>query len=284
MNNYGQQLATKIDAEYEASEAEDGMRRHLGASVVGDKCMRAIWFAFRWADSEAWKGRMLRLVDRGQREEEVFADLLRRQGATIWQLDPATGKQFTVSAHGGHFGGSTDGFAIGLPNFPNEPVLLEVKTHNLRLFTLLKQGGVATAKPEHYKQAQAYMHGMNLKGWPVRQCLYCAVCKNDDELYFELFAYDPALGAQLFDRAEAIIFAPGLPPRISETPAWFECKFCAMSSVCFKTKAARINCRTCQFSKPERDGTWSCAKGRSEIVETPKLGCREYVVMEELKL
>lgn len=285
---YGQQLQIAIDAEYEISEAEDGMRKHLGASIIGDKCMRAVWFQFRWCSPEAWEGRMLRLVDRGQREEEIFADLLRRQGATVWQTDPATGRQFIISEHGGHYGGSTDGFAINLPELPGvvSPkgvVLLEMKTHNDRWFKQLEKSGVLAVKPEHYKQAQAYLHGFNTRGWDVKQCLYAGLNKNDESLYFELFNYDAAEGAQLLDKAESIIFAPGLPPRISERPSYYGCQFCDAKEVCFKQKAPRVNCRTCVHSKPERDGQWTCARQREEIATSPKVGCEMYEVIPELK-
>lgn len=276
---YGESLATKIDETFASkiAETEDSMRSHLGASILGDSCHRKIFFQWRWADSEPFSGRMLRLFETGQLYEERFVKLLQLVGAIVYTHMP-DGKQFKVSAHGGHMGGSCDGVAVNLPDLP-EPVLLEMKTFNARGFAILKAQGVHNAKPQHVKQAMIYMHLLKLK-----QCLYLAISKDTDELHLELFNYDPAMAQQLMDKAESIIFAPGLPMRISETPAWFECKFCSMSGVCFKTKAAKVNCRTCIYSKPERTGGWSCAKGRSEIVDAPKKGCEKYEVMNELKL
>lgn len=48
---YGQRLTLLIDAAFAADVAkrEDGLRKHLGASVIGESCQRKIWFAFRWA-------------------------------------------------------------------------------------------------------------------------------------------------------------------------------------------------------------------------------------------
>lgn len=270
----GQKLTYLVDAAYETAHREDGMRWHLGASIIGDKCMRAIWFAFRWCDSEALEGRMLRLFNRGHREEPQFVELLRGVGAEVWTED-GQGRQFRISHLGGHYGGSCDAVARRVPGLdPAVPVLCELKTHNTARFKQLKKEGVRLAKPEHYRQASCYAHGLGLA-----MCLYGAVNKNDDELHFEVFAADLPAAEQMLKRAEWIVFRKELPPRISETPAWHECRFCAMQGVCFKVKKPRFNCRTCRFSNPEPDGSWSCARSYNYIVNDKvlaKQGCAEH--------
>lgn len=273
--DYGQRLTHLVDAAAQGMYAEDGLRTHLGASVVGDKCMRAVWYGFRWAERELFEGRMLRLFAHGQREEEVFVELLRKAGAKVWTHD-AEKRQFRISGLGGHFGGSMDGVARELPGLPSHipketPILLELKTHNDKSFKDLLSKGLVASKPRHFKQAQSYMHLSGLKF-----CLYCAVNKNDEALWFYLFEYDPAVGTSLLLRAETVVFGEGLPPRISETPAWFECRFCAFKDICHAKTPPRINCRTCAFSRPERDGSWSCSKGQTEITDKPKEGCEQY--------
>jgi hypothetical protein len=276
-NDYGQRLVWLIDAKFAADEDEDGMRTHLGGSILGEKCMRAVWFSFRWAARETLEGRMLRLFARGHREEATVIDLLRRIGATVW-AHGEDGAQFRISDFGGHLGGELDSVACGLPELPSKlAVLLEIKTHNDKRFKQLQKEGLIKGYPKHYKQAQVYMHKANIK-----HCLYCAVNKNDDELWFYFFDYDPNIGNQLMMRAETIIFGSGLPPRISETPSWFECTFCIHKQVCFKFEAPKVNCRTCRFSKPERNGTWSCANNRIEVDVQPKIGCPLYQVIPEL--
>lgn len=66
-----------------AEEAENGFRRHLGASVIGQKCPRKIWYSFRWAFKSTFSPRMLRLFGRGHREEFAFVDLLRKIGVEV---------------------------------------------------------------------------------------------------------------------------------------------------------------------------------------------------------
>src|SRR5574337_818227 len=90
-----------IYAGYEKREAAEPRRGHLGASVIGRPCERQLWYAFRWAYQEQFKGRMLRLFQRGHREEDWFAADLRSTGAQVHSVDPRTGQQFRFSAVGG---------------------------------------------------------------------------------------------------------------------------------------------------------------------------------------
>jgi hypothetical protein len=55
---------TAIYAAYEAA-ADNGYRAHLGASLIGTECERAIWYSFRWATRARHTGRLLRL-NRGE--------------------------------------------------------------------------------------------------------------------------------------------------------------------------------------------------------------------------
>lgn len=249
-------LVESVDAAVKRQEdaAEDGMRTHLGASIIGRKCPREVWFMFRWAGREELPGRMYRLLNRGQREEDTFADLLRHIGATVWLHDPATGNQFRVSEFGGHMGGSLDGIARNVPGIDGDAVC-EFKTHNDKSFTDLTKKGVQASKPQHFAQAQVYMHKTG-----IRWALYCAVNKNDDTLHLETFPYEETRGKHLIYRAESIIFGTGLPARISSDPSWFECRFCAFKAVCFGQAAPARNCRTCRHLVAQRDGTWLCQK------------------------
>ena len=77
------------------AKADDGLRPHLGASLIGRDCERALWLTFRWARKQSHDARMLRLFARGQREEQVFIDLLRDAGIQVVDVDATTGRQFT---------------------------------------------------------------------------------------------------------------------------------------------------------------------------------------------
>ena len=58
-----------IFAGYER-DASEGFRTHLGASLIGTACERALWYDFRWTTKAKFPGRVLRLFETGNREEE----------------------------------------------------------------------------------------------------------------------------------------------------------------------------------------------------------------------
>lgn len=253
-------------------------RRHLGMSILGRKCPREIWYSFRWAYTVQHTGRMLRLFDRGRIEEPRFIRYLELIGATVLDEDPATGKQWHAEFFGGHLGGSGDGILTGLEQFdlPGRG-LGEFKTHNDKSFKKLESDGVFKSKPEHYVQMQLYMHSFDLK-W----ALYCAVNKNDDDLYFEVIFLDERLAAGYIERARDIILSAHPPDRISNDPTWWECKFCEFREVCHKGQSMRPSCRTCTSSSPTPDGRWACSKFSAIIpMAFEPEGCEQWTEIPE---
>ncbi len=203
---------------YEA-DADTGFRPHLGASQIGKSCERALWYDFRWATPAEFPGRILRLFETGQLEEARLVKNLRRIGATVLEVDPETGRQWRVEAHGGHFGGSLDGVALGLLEAPKTWHVLEFKTHSAKSFRELVAKGVVEAKPQHWAQMQVYMH---LTG--LTRAMYLAVCKDTDDLCVERVRADADAAERLMAKAGRVINAARPPARISEDPAWFECR------------------------------------------------------------
>lgn len=238
----------------DAYRAEDSpFRKHLGASVIGGECARAIWYGFHWSTKPNFKGRLLRLFNRGHLEEARFIALLLMIGCEVYQQDDK-GNQFRISDVGGHFGGSGDGVAIGVPDIPaGHACLLEFKTHNANSFKKLKAEGVRGAKFEHFVQMQTYMRKMG-----IAYALYMAVNKNDDEIYAEILVLDSAVGDQFVDRARQIIMMRDVPKRISDSPGWFACSWCDHKPVCHMKALPHRNCRTCGHSAPAEDGHWYC--------------------------
>lgn len=250
-----QPTVAAIYAAWEAN-AESGNRAHLGASVIGRPCARALWFTFRWASAPKHSGRLLRLFNRGQREEETFVSELRATGIEVWDIDPQTGRQWTYAAHGGHFGLSLDGVGLGFLEAPKTPHTIEMKTSSSKLFAKLKKEGVEQAKPDHAAQMQI---GMHLAG--LTRAFYLAVNKDTDELYSERLHYDKAAALSLLGKAHRIITAIEPPEKISDRPDWWECRLCDFHALCHERAIPDVSCRTCAHSTPELDGDqrWSCA-------------------------
>lgn len=256
-------------------------RAYLGGSVIGKECERALWYGFRWAyGGEQFDGRMIRLFERGQREEAVFVQELRAIGCEVYDIDPATGEQFRFKSCGGHVAGGLDGVVRRVPEAPKTFHVLECKTHNAKSFATLQKDGVAKAKPEHYAQMTLYMRWSQLD-----RALYLAVNKDTDELYAERVHLDEAAADALEAKAERVVFAQEPPAGISTDPAFFKCKFCPAAKVCHTTQLPAVSCRTCLHATPERegDGRWTCAKWGSDIpLDAQRRGCGSHLYVPAL--
>jgi hypothetical protein len=267
---------TAIYANYEARQG-DGFRDHLGASIIGKSCARALWYDFRWVTPARHSGRLLRLFETGQLEEDRLVRNLRATGVTVLEVDPETGRQFRVEAHGGHFGGSLDGVAIGILEAPKAWHVLEFKTHGVKSFSELTAKGVVQAKPQHAAQMQIYM---NLTG--ITRALYVAVCKDTDALHIERIEADSAMAERLLDKAGRVIFAQHPPTRISEDPAWFECRFCDHHAVCHEGGGAPVTCRSCLHSTPI-EGGWHCARHHRMLTALEqRAACNRHLFIPDL--
>ncbi|WP_085440274.1 oxidoreductase [Magnetofaba australis] len=268
---------TAIYHAYE-SAADDGFRPHLGASLIGKECERALWYDFHWVTRSQFAGRILRLFQTGHLEEPRLVADLRRIGVTVMDLNPQSGRQWQVKAHGGHFGGSLDAVAMGVPEAPKTWHVCEFKTHNAKSFKALVDKGVEEAKPQHYAQMQIYMHLFEME-----RALYLSVCKDSEELYAERVCVDHDLAQRLLEKAGRIIFSPHPPVRLHEDPSWWQCKLCDHHAICHEGAFAEINCRTCLHSTAEADGRWSCAQHQI-VLSAPaqKQGCNQHLYIPDL--
>ena len=277
---------------------EDGHRTHLGASLLGDECARAIYYNFRWVTKSNFDGRLIRLFNRGHLEEGRIIACLLMLGAQVYQQD-ANGQLFRISWADGLAGGSGDGVAVGIPDLAsNTSCLLEFKTHGEKSFVELAgklsewrnyvsgKGpftgkGVKACKPEHYIQMQTYMRKMGL---PV--ALYVAVNKNTDDIYMEIITANTEVADQYLDRGEQIVWLEKAPTKLSSSPGFFKCRFCDHHPFCHLDAMPDLNCRTCQFAQPLRGegGKWGCNKHKMELSkEKQLLGCPDWYQNDSLR-
>jgi len=261
----------------------DWRRDHLGASIIGHKCDRYLWQSFRWAADPKHTGKMLRLFDRGSREEAWIVDDLRAAGITVLDRDPNTCEQFRVSL-APHVGGGLDGIVSGLIESDGDHVL-EVKTHNAKSFGRLQEKRVKSAKPEHWAQMQAYMLGRG-----IERAFYIAVCKDNDEIYTEIVKLDRKTAESIVERARGVVESnvPAVrmdresPPcvYVSQDGKRWPCQF---FDLCHGTKMPERNCRTCLSSTPREDGTWFC-EHRDEVLDglAQRRGCADHLTIPQM--
>ncbi len=252
----------------------------MGASKIGEECSRRLWYSFRWCAPEKFDGRMLRLLERGNREEAWLAEELRAIGVELYTVDASTGEQYRVAFLGGHFGGSVDGVGLGFAEAAKTWHLFEAKTSNDARWKDLRAKGVKAAKPEHYAQMQVYMHGLDLT-----RALYLCVNKNDDQIHLERIHYVAEEAEALISKAATVVFAPEPLTKISEDPSWWKCKNCFAHQICHAgdVRPLERNCRTCLSSTPNQNGTWWCDHHQTTLdVDAQRLGCDAHLLIPAL--
>lgn len=258
---------------YQAS-AGDSRRPHLGGSIIGDECPRKLWYTFRWARTIKHDGRLLKLFQRGHNEEHVFIKELRDVGIEVAEVDPATGRQWSIKAVKNHFGGSFDGVGRGFPEAPATWHLLEFKTHSEKSFKDLVKKTVIGSKPQHYAQMQVYMHLGKLT-----RAFYMAVNKNTDEIYTERVKYDRGFAETLIKKAENIIDGE-VPPTKPFAEDFYLCRWCDFRDQCHGKQLPERNCRTCLYSTPDEDQKWICGQYKKEIpvdVQRQQHDCHRFI-------
>lgn len=262
----------------------DEERGYIGASEIGNPCSRYLWLKHhRFIEKEqfdpdecdvenpdelkqeATKARLRRLFQRGHDEELRFEDHLHAIG-TVFK----SGSRDQAGFRNGFFAGHTDGEIYVF----DEDAIAEYKTHNRKSFNTLKRGELETKFPKHFAQAQCYM-----KAFKKPQCVYLAVCKDDDRLFCDVIPYDEKKAEAYFAKAEYVAMADKPMDGISKKPTFYLCRMCSGKDVCFGFEMPRINCRNCvNATKSKSTGTFSCeilteeAQGKKLIVTMPEAG------------
>jgi hypothetical protein len=242
-STFGEQLNQRIDAALAVERAAAPARSYLGASRLGVACDRALQFEFTDTPRDvgsALDGRTLRIFEIGHVLEEVAIRWLRVSG-----LDLVTraqdGGQIGFSVAGGRIRGHVDGVVFGAPDIPalQVPAVWECKTMNAKAWRETVAKGVVLAKPIYAVQIaiyQAYMEPA-LPGVSERPALFTAINKDTAELHHELVPFDAGRAQAASDRAVRILRATDaheLLPRITEDPAFYECRFCPWAERCWR--------------------------------------------------
>jgi hypothetical protein len=242
---------------------EQGHRNHLGASGLGEACWRKLWYSFRWVKEEKFDGRMMRLFNVGHSAEPRFVAYLRGIGFDVKEFDE-DGKQFRISGAMGHYGGSLDGMCKAPAKYQlSEDIILSLsfKTNNTGSgYEKVSKEALSKSKPMHWAQECQYGYKTG-----IRYCIYMIENKNDSDITFKVIELDWNYGAQLEKKANEIIFSKEPPPRISENPALYDCKYCHLTDICHKGAPPEKNCRSCRNASPVENAQWFCYAHNSNI-------------------
>lgn len=248
------QLVDSIYRSIELEEARPLRLARIGASSIGEECLRALWLDWRAYASSTFDGRMLRLFQTGHLQEERIVQDLRRAGLEVWDKQE-NGEQFTYNDDTGHFVVKLDGVVRGVPGAEKTAHTLEVKTHNLKSFTELEKKGVEKAKPMHYYQMQA---GMLFSG--IERALYVALCKDNERYYVERVRPDEDAFRLIQQKLDSLVNFNTAPTGLSEDGSFYACKWCDMRAACLGEVEPQRTCRSCVHSEPLPNGNelWVC--------------------------
>lgn len=276
-------ISPTVAAIYAAYEAANESWDSWGLSVgeIGNECDRMLWYALRWASTaEEVDGRKVSIFRTGDRWEATLVEDLEAVGVDVY------GQQDRIRLVAGHVRGKCDGKADGILEAPRTTHLLEFKSSNESNFNAIKKKGVKDAKPTHYAQCQLGMHAFGLS-----RAFYMVVNKNSDERHVERIHYDLEFCLRLLARAQRIIESDDPPPRITNKPDAFACKFCRHASLCHQPAAPaeltwpRVNCRTCFYSRPTMDGDaqWTCGRFNKPLsIDEQRAGCEAHLYVPGL--
>ena len=227
------QINEILDQKMQERYAHQEQRNYLGASMLGDECLRKVQLQYLGHKSPV-SAQTLRTFDIGHCLEDLVAEWLRIAGFEL-KTRNEDGEQFGFSIAEGRLQGHVDGIISGIPEELKESglrpqTLWENKSLNSKSWNDTAKRGLLITKPLYFAQIQLYMAYLNLK-----QCLFTALNKDTSELYFELIPFDSEAAQRYSDRAVQIIKASEsneLLPCISSDPAFFRCKMCGFKDVC----------------------------------------------------
>ncbi|GAA4827293.1 hypothetical protein GCM10023232_26940 [Sphingosinicella ginsenosidimutans] len=275
------------DKALEQAENSTPHRPYLGMSAIGGPCDRALWYGFRWASPKRFDAATLkRFADGHQTEAVAIARLKACDQLEVYDLSPDTGRQFGFEDHHGHFRGHMDGVILGLLQAPKTWHVLEIKAVSDAKFRELEKAvekvGEKLALREwsetYYAQAVLYMDYADLDRH------YCVVCTPGCRRWMAVRTErDKPEAGRLRGRAQTIIASDSPPPRISEAPDYYQCRWCDHAPVCHQGEQALSHCRTCLHSTPVEGGEWHCARWARKIsVEEQREGCPAHLYIPGL--
>jgi len=231
------QINEILDQKMQERYAHQEQRNYLGASMLGDECLRKVQLQYLGHKSPV-SAQTLRTFDIGHCLEDLVAEWLRIAGFNL-QTRNEHGEQFGFSMANGKLQGHVDGIIFGMPDklasvasisCPASSWLWENKTLNSKSWNDTSKRGLMLTKPLYFAQVQLYMAYLDLE-----QCLFSALNKDTSALYFELIPFDSEVAQRYSDRAVQIIKASEsneLLPCVSSDPTFFRCKMCGFKDIC----------------------------------------------------
>ena len=241
----------------EVKAMREPKRGYLGASLIGNECVRQVYYNYNGYPKEPFEAKTLMAFESGHRAEDLTADRLRMvEGVTLHThkpdgyqygfkeefkldnpidiIDHKTGEVTGVQTHG-VFAGHIDGVIEGLLQAPKTPHIWEhkdCKESKFKEFIKLKEKHGEKNVLYHwnmtyYVQHQIYMHKFGMDRGYMTVSL--AGCRDYSSCRTE---YKKEVALQYIDRAKKIINSTQPPPRLSDNSDFWLCRWCDFKDIC----------------------------------------------------
>jgi hypothetical protein len=228
-------LAPLIDQALKIKRDAEPPRKYLGASMMGDACIRKVAYQYHQTPKDVdrgFSGQTYRIFDMGHDGEDRVAEYLKHASFALRVVD-RNGEQFGYSVADGKMKGHIDGVITQAPvDVPGLvlPALWENKALGNASFNEVVRVGIKESKPLYYAQVQIYMAYMQLES-----CLFTCINRDNGLLHIEVIAFDPQHAQEVSDRGVRVIQSkrPEEFPRIARESTDWRCKWCDYASRCW---------------------------------------------------
>ena len=210
------------------SITSDAPRNYIGASSIGNKCNRAIWYGYKGYKADI-EPRMKLLFKTGHALEKLLIDHLISPDILVKRPSHTNNFLSCQDKDIPEFIGHMDLIITSL--IDNFRAVVDIKTCKASSFAQFVNKGLIAWNYSYYLQLQSYMGMTGIK----KACLL-AINKDSSELHEEWIHYDDIVYGELKAKAKFIRDHEGIPKRINDSAAFYLCKMCNYRKECFLTK------------------------------------------------
>ena len=207
-----------------AESPKDEPRRYIGASGIGKKCNRAIWYGFVGAEREDPSAALKTTFEIGKRLEGLLLDYMESAKLNVVRPNACNKHLFFKDKEIPLFQGHADALLV----LPGSMVcIVEIKTAKSSSFTQFKAKGLRAWQESYFAQLQSYL---GMSGY--KRGVLLAINKDTSELHHEWVDYDDIYYHELRCKAAVISACEEPPEKINSNAIYYICNRCEFRKIC----------------------------------------------------
>jgi hypothetical protein len=199
------------------------MRRYIGASSIGNPCVRAIWYGYKGVIGEAIDPKLQITFDIGKKVEELILSYLEVSEVKIIRANEESKFLYCEDSNIPEFQGHMD----AILELGDRKVILEIKTAKSSSFSTFKKDGLKKWSNSYYAQLQSYM-GMS----SIYESIIIAINKDSSEMHSEWVYFNEDDYINLRGKVSYIKSFEEPPARINNNSCFHICQKCKFKMIC----------------------------------------------------